>query len=53
MLPVIETGALDLSLVEGESEWLDEVQGGAGRQAGATGVAGVPVDLGVNEDDVN
>ena len=53
MLPVIESGAFDLAFVERESERLDEVQSGPGCKAGAAGVTGIPVDLGVDEDDVN
>ena len=53
VLPVIEAGAFDLLLVERKAERLDEMQRRAGRQAGAAGVAGVPVNLGMNEDDVD
>jgi hypothetical protein len=53
MLPVVETGALDLFLVEREAERLNQMQRGAGRQAGATDVAGVPVDFRMHENDVD
>src|SRR5262245_58166810 len=53
MLPVIEPRALYLALAEGEAERLDEMQGRPGREAGAPRVAGVPVDLGVDEDYVD
>ena len=53
MLPVVEAGALDLFLVEGEAQWLDQMQRGAGRETRATGVAGVPVNLGMNQNNVN
>ena len=53
MLPVIEAGALHLPLVEREAERLDQVQRGAGGKARTPGVAGVPVDLGMHEDDVD
>lgn len=52
VFPVVEASALDFAFVEGEAEWFDEVEGSAGGEAGAAGVAGVPVDFGVEEDDV-
>ena len=48
MLPVVETSAFDLALVEREAERLDEVQRGAGGKARAARVPGVPVNLGVD-----
>ena len=53
VLPVVESRALHLALVEGEAERLDEMQRRPGREAGAPRVAGVPVDLGMHQDDVN
>ena len=53
VLPVIEPGALYLALVKGEAERLDEMQRGAGREAGPPRVTGIPMDLGVNENDVD
>ena len=53
MLPVVEPRAFDLALVERKTEWLDEMQRGADGQTRAAGVAGIPMDLGVYEDDVN
>ena len=53
MLPVIQSRALDFALVEREAEWFDEMQRRAGREAGASRVTGIPVDFGVNENDVN
>ena len=50
--PVVEPGPAHLALVQGEAEGLDEVELGARSQAGASGVAGVPVDLGLHEHNV-
>ena len=50
--PVVEPGAAHLALVEREAQRLDQVELRARGQAGAPGVAGVPVDLGLDEDDV-
>ena len=53
MLPVVEAGAFHLLLVERKAQRLDQVQGRAGREAGAAGIAGIPVNLGMDEDDVD
>src|SRR5204863_9325875 len=50
--PVVEAGAPDLALGEREAERLDEMELRAGGEAGAAGVAGVPVDLRLDQDDV-
>jgi hypothetical protein len=52
MLPVVKARAFDLTFVEREAEWFDEVQGGPGRKAGSPSVASVPMDLGVDQYDV-
>ena len=52
MLPVVEAGAFDFLFVEGKAERFDEVQSRADREACATGVAGVPVDFGIDENDM-
>jgi hypothetical protein len=52
VLPVVQPGALHLPLAEREPERLDEMERGAGREARASRVSGVPVDLGMYEDDV-
>ena len=52
MAPIVEAGALDLTVVETEAEGTHEVQDGAGGQAGATDVAGVPGDLRCHQRDV-
>lgn len=52
MLPVIEAGAFDLFFIEREAERLDQMQRGAGRETGAACITGVPVDFGMNENDV-
>jgi hypothetical protein len=52
VLPVVESRALYLTLGEGEAQRLDEVQGGAGGEAAAARVSGVPVNLGMHQDDV-
>ena len=53
VLPVVEARALHLPFIQREAERLDQMQRGAGSQAGPPGVAGVPVNLGMHEDDVN
>jgi hypothetical protein len=53
VLPVIQTGASDLPFVEREAKRFDQVQPRPGRKARPAGIAGIPVDLGMNEDDVN
>jgi hypothetical protein len=53
VLPVIETGALDLAFIEGKAKRLDEVQRRVRGEAGTARVAGVPVNLGMNKDDVD
>ena len=50
--PVVEPGALHLFFVEREPERLDQMQRRANRETRAAGIAGVPVDLGMDEDDV-
>src|SRR5262249_38274993 len=52
VLPVIEPGAAHLALVERKAERLDKMEGGAGREARAPSVAGIPVNLWMHEDDV-
>src|SRR5688572_22797798 len=52
MLPVIEAGAFHLSLVEREAERLDEMQPRAHGQARAARVPGVPMNLGMDQNDV-
>src|SRR5688572_21273225 len=49
ILPVVESRPLDLTLVEREPEWLDEMQRGADRETRPAGVAGVPVNLRVHQ----
>ena len=53
VFPVVEAGAAHLALVKREPERLDQVQRGAGGEAASAGVAGVPVDLGMHEHDVD
>ncbi len=50
--PVVEPGASHLPLVEREAERLDQVEAGARGEAGAAGVTGVPMDLRLDQDDV-
>ena len=52
MFPVVETGSLDLPLIEREAKRFDQVQFGARRQACSAGVAGVPMDLRMNKNNV-
>src|SRR6185503_8948736 len=52
VLPIIQARALHLAFVEGKAERFDEVQRGPGGETAAAGVTGVPVDLGMNENDV-
>jgi hypothetical protein len=53
MFPVVQSGTLDLPLVERKSKRFDEVERCPRSKAGSAGIAGIPVDLGVDEDDVN
>src|SRR5579884_945279 len=53
VLPVVESCALHLALVEREAERLDEMQRRAGGETRPSGVAGVPVNLRMHENDVN
>ena len=53
MFPVVQAGAPNLLFIERESERLDEVQRGAGGQATAAGVTGIPMNFRMDEDDVN
>jgi len=53
VLPVIQAGALDLFFVERKTQRLDQMKGCAGGQAGPADVAGIPVDLRMNKDDVD
>jgi len=53
VFPVVESGSAHFAVVEGKTEWLHQVQRGTGGKAGPPGVSGVPVDLGMNENDVN
>ena len=41
MLPVIETGAFQLGVIDFEAEWIDQMQGGLGGQAQAANGPGV------------
>src|SRR4029079_5756542 len=50
--PVVEAGAPDLLVRERESQRPDQMQLRARRQTGAARVARVPVDLRLDEDDV-
>ena len=52
VLPVVEPRSSQLALVEREPERLHEMQHRAGGKTGAAGIAGVPVNLRVNEHDV-
>ena len=53
MLPVVQPGTFDLTLVERKPQRFDEMKRRTGREARAAGVAGVPVDFGMDEDDVD
>src|SRR4051812_30442340 len=53
VLPIVQTRALDSTVVQREAQWFDEMKGRASGQAGAAGVAGVPMDLRVDEDNVH
>ncbi|MCX5765459.1 MAG: hypothetical protein NTU67_12670 [Gemmatimonadetes bacterium] len=46
------TGALELALVKREAQRLNQMQGGPGREAAPPHITGIPVNLGMNEDDV-
>ena len=49
MFPVIKACAFHLAFVERETERRDEMQGSANREARATRIAGVPVNLGMHK----
>ena len=53
MLPVIQACTLHRTIVKREAEGLDKVQRGSDSKAGAARVAGVPVNLGIDEHDVH
>jgi hypothetical protein len=53
VLPIIEAGPLHLFFVERKAQGFDQVQRCPRRQASAADIAGVPVDLGMNKDDVD
>ena len=50
MLPIVEPGALDLTLVEREPQRLDQMKLRSRREARPPGVAGIPVNLGMDQD---
>ena len=50
--PVVETGPAEVAVVEIESQWLDEVEGGAGCGAESGDRAGVGGDFRVYQDDM-
>ncbi len=52
MLPVIEAGAAYFAFIERKAEGLDEVERGAGGETASSGIAGVPVNFRMDEDDV-
>src|SRR4030095_9488060 len=52
MFPVVEPGALYLTFIKRKAKRFDEVQQGAGSQACAASVSGVPVNFGMHEYDV-
>jgi hypothetical protein len=51
-VPVVESGALELAIVDSKAERLDEVERAARRGAEARDVPRVRRDLGLDEDDV-
>ena len=51
-LPIIEPGALERTIVDGESERLHEMQRAAGCGAQSRDVAGIRGNLGLDEHDV-
>jgi hypothetical protein len=53
MFPVIQAGSLHLTFIKRESQRLDEVQNRAGREARSPGVSGIPMNLGMYENDVS
>jgi len=53
MFPVIQSGAPNLAFVEGESEWLYQVELCASGQARPAGISDIPVNLRVNEYDMS
>ena len=52
MFPVVEAGSLHLAFIQRKPEWFDEVQHGAGSEACAARVSGVPVNFGMYKYDV-
>ena len=52
VLPVVESGATDFSVMERKSERLDEMQLGSRGETGPPDVPGVPVDFGIDQNDV-
>ena len=52
-MPIIEPCSTQLAVLERKTERLDEMQMRARGETGAAGVAGVPVNFGMYEDDVD
>lgn len=52
VLPVIESGAANFSVIERKSERLDEMQLRSRGETGPPDVPGIPVDLGMDQNDV-
>jgi len=52
MLPVVQPRAFQLALVEREAEGLDQMKRCTGGEAGTPGIARVPMNFRMNEDDV-
>ena len=52
MLPIVEPRALHFAFVERKTKRLDQMKCRAGREARATGVTGIPMNLGMDENDV-
>lgn len=49
VLPIVQSRALEVLVVQRKSQWFDQVQVGSGGHTGAPDVAGVPVDFRGNQ----
>jgi hypothetical protein len=52
-MPVVKSRALELSVVDGKTHWLDDVQSGAGSGTGTRDIAGILRDFRLMQNNVD